>query len=225
MNKLIVLLGVLLTSLVVLAAPVFAGPPGPPAPPDGHALVTICHQPGTPAQKTMDVPDSAVAGHMRHGDAAGPCAPPPPPCPVIDFIVDADGIASPGTGLPGAQDPGLVCGAALSTFPAPNPLGNGSGLDWFDLNGDGQWTQATDAMHEEGTAFCATAIRDAIYQAGFDCVVIDLSGSLVNGMFVTGDVEFGGGPPNLVYFDANANGTWDDGEDLVLDPNGDLIFN
>lgn len=197
---------------------VLAGPPGPPAPPNGHNLVTICHKPGTPAQKTMDVPDSAVPGHLGHGDTKGPCVPP-----AVDKIIDADGIATNTDGLPGARDPGLVMGAMLSTFPAPNPLGNGSGLDWFDQDATGSWTLGDD-LHEEGTAFCATALRNAVYDLGLDCVVLDPEGSLVNLQFVTGDVEFGGGPANLKYYDANGNGTWDDGEDLVLDVNMNGIF-
>ena len=40
----------------------------------------ICHKPGTPAQKTLSVPESALSGHLGHGDTLGPClelAPPP----------------------------------------------------------------------------------------------------------------------------------------------------
>ena len=47
-------------------------------------LVTICHRPGTPAEKTMTLPGSALSGHLGHGDTIGPCpastsAPPQPP--------------------------------------------------------------------------------------------------------------------------------------------------
>src|SRR5919112_1992999 len=35
--------------------------------------VTICHKPGTPAEKTMEVPPSALHGHLRHGDRLDPC--------------------------------------------------------------------------------------------------------------------------------------------------------
>ena len=35
--------------------------------------VTICHKPGTPAEKTKEVPQSAVDGHLGHGDHLGPC--------------------------------------------------------------------------------------------------------------------------------------------------------
>src|SRR5215213_9890533 len=35
--------------------------------------VAICHKPGTPEEKTMEVPKSAVASHLRHGDRLGPC--------------------------------------------------------------------------------------------------------------------------------------------------------
>src|SRR5215217_9243034 len=36
-------------------------------------MVTICHKPGTPAEKTMELPQSAVDGHLGHGDHRGPC--------------------------------------------------------------------------------------------------------------------------------------------------------
>jgi hypothetical protein len=35
--------------------------------------VTICHKPGTPEEKTKEVPQSAVDGHLGHGDNLGPC--------------------------------------------------------------------------------------------------------------------------------------------------------
>ena len=36
-------------------------------------LITICHKPGTPAEKTMTVPLSALPGHLGHGDFIGSC--------------------------------------------------------------------------------------------------------------------------------------------------------
>lgn len=33
----------------------------------------VCHKPGTPAQKTLYVPSSAVPGHLGHGDYEGEC--------------------------------------------------------------------------------------------------------------------------------------------------------
>jgi hypothetical protein len=35
--------------------------------------VTICHKPGTPAQKIMVIPIQALAGHLGHGDKIGAC--------------------------------------------------------------------------------------------------------------------------------------------------------
>lgn len=35
--------------------------------------VTICHKPGTPAQKTLEIPIQALKGHLGHGDAIGAC--------------------------------------------------------------------------------------------------------------------------------------------------------
>ena len=46
-----------------------------------QAKVTICHKPGTPAQKTKEVPASAVDGHLGHGDYLGECKECPKECP------------------------------------------------------------------------------------------------------------------------------------------------
>lgn len=35
--------------------------------------VTICHKPGTPAQKTLVIPIQALPGHLGHGDTIGSC--------------------------------------------------------------------------------------------------------------------------------------------------------
>ena len=34
---------------------------------------TICHQPGTPAEQTMTIPNDALDGHLGHGDTIGAC--------------------------------------------------------------------------------------------------------------------------------------------------------
>lgn len=38
-----------------------------------HLTVTICHKPGTPAQKTLVIPIQALAAHLAHGDVIGTC--------------------------------------------------------------------------------------------------------------------------------------------------------
>lgn len=35
--------------------------------------VVVCHKPGTPAEQTLVLPQSALSGHLRHGDTEGPC--------------------------------------------------------------------------------------------------------------------------------------------------------
>jgi len=41
---------------------------------DVEEETVICHKPGTPAQKTMELPESAVEGHLGHGDYLGECS-------------------------------------------------------------------------------------------------------------------------------------------------------
>jgi hypothetical protein len=40
---------------------------------DAQGKVTICHKPGTPAERTLEVAASAVAAHLAHGDYLGAC--------------------------------------------------------------------------------------------------------------------------------------------------------
>ncbi len=35
--------------------------------------IVICHKPGDPAEKTMNISDAALPGHLKHGDLMGPC--------------------------------------------------------------------------------------------------------------------------------------------------------
>ena len=39
--------------------------------------ITICHKPGTPAEKTLTVAAPATGAHLNHGDQLGPCGVPP----------------------------------------------------------------------------------------------------------------------------------------------------
>lgn len=205
----------LLVVLAVLVA--FVAIPAGAAP---KQKATVCHKPGTPAQQTLEIAPEAVPGHLGHGDYKGPC--------VVDRIIDADGTASVGDGVPGAIE--VTAGTVLSTFPVA--VFNNSGLDGFDNDGDGLWTFDTDGpgplgddLHVEGTTFCATAIRDGIHQLGRDCKVLDPDGSLVNGQPVSFDLEVGAPlDARIKYNDANNNGSWDDGEDIVLDVNNNGVY-
>jgi hypothetical protein len=46
---------------------------GLPSPTGGVMKIAVCHKPGSPAQKTLVIPTTAVAGHLRHGDYIGAC--------------------------------------------------------------------------------------------------------------------------------------------------------
>ena len=56
-----------------LEPPLILPPVVVPVPPPEEGEETICHKPGTPAEKTMRVPRSALGGHLGHGDTLGPC--------------------------------------------------------------------------------------------------------------------------------------------------------
>ncbi len=62
-------IGLLVVTLILSYTPALAkDPSGPPL------YVTICHKPGTEAQKSLTLPYQAAEKHMVHGDYEGPCA-------------------------------------------------------------------------------------------------------------------------------------------------------
>ncbi|MBX3058463.1 MAG: FecR domain-containing protein [Anaerolineae bacterium] len=64
---------IVIVSITIIYTPPPPAPPPPGPPPGPGGNVTICHKPGTPAEKTMTLPQSALGGHLGHGDTMGPC--------------------------------------------------------------------------------------------------------------------------------------------------------
>jgi hypothetical protein len=152
-----------------------------------------------------------------------------------DYIIDADGIASPGRGIPGSVE--ITAGGLLTAWPAGLYV---EGIDAFDNDTSGTWTFGDD-LHLEGgpPGTCPTGIRSASYIVGADCVVLDLNGSLVNGQPVSCDFEGGAfcpagflAGPRPKFFDSGlVNGFYDAGalsagvaEDIIFDGNNNGIF-
>ncbi len=158
-----------------------------------------------------------------------------------DVIIDADGIATVGDGLgtcgspviAGAQQ--VAFGDPLTTWPASDP--DNHGIDILEGVVDSAWTSTCsgDDIHIEGASTaCPTGDRDGFHQdgtgaSGPDCVVLDYDGSLAEGDTVDCDLESGffcTGTllTDLVFFDTDGDGAWDDGEDIVVDTNGNGVF-
>lgn len=151
---------------------------------------------------------------------------------VFDRCIDTDGTVTPGDGFNTpftAGSPQVFIGAPLSPF--PDGPASFSGLDMFDNDFNGAWTfgpPGGDDLHLEDSSQCAGGIRNGVHNPG-DCIVLDYDGSLFDGQPVTCDLEFGLSfaapcPADVKYFDVNGNGSYDDGEDLVLDGNGNGVF-
>jgi hypothetical protein len=187
---------------------------------DPQIKVTICHKFGTPAEGTLQVGYPAAVSHVQqHGDFWGAC-------PQFDQFIDVDGIVTPGRGLPG----GINVSVGKPLTPWPTGFYN-EGLDWFDNDGSCTWTLGDDLHLEDGSGSCVTGIRNGFHEVGFDCVVLDLDASFFEGQLVDVDLETGtsftgclGPDPLLRFYDANGNGFYDNGEDIVLDANSNGVF-
>ncbi len=155
--------------------------------------------------------------------------------PIGDRIIDADGIASAGDGLgscglpatPGSRD--VTVGDPLTAWPTG---GGGEGIDILEGVVDSAWTfgcNGDDIHLEDGSGSCSTGIRDGSFNLGSDCKVLDHDNSLVNGQGVDCDLEGGSFCTgtlltDLKFHDANGDGHYDNGEDIVNDANNNGIF-
>jgi hypothetical protein len=148
----------------------------------------------------------------------------------VDFCLDGDGIATAQRGTFSA-----VWGDSLTTWPAPGDA-SAEGLDWFDLDANNVWTVNTDALHLERTTTCLTGIPNATYDLGLDCVLLDMGSNLVGGESVDCDLDNGFScAPNLVYLSSTGmkfvdgesilDGFYNNGEDIIIDVDGNGIFN
>ena len=151
-----------------------------------------------------------------------------------DFIIDMDGIKTSGRGS--TEDINVTDGDPLTRWPtdAP-PMGERAGIDWFDIDNSLTWTLGDDLMSEDPDT-CPTSDRNAEFDHGKDCPILDLDGHLnmTDGLVVDCDLETGVSPsgkwegncadPKLTFFDSDGDGFWDDGEDIILDENEDMIF-
>lgn len=184
---------------------------------------------------TVDMQGDCDGDSVIDAEDPAPHDPTDPRCAgaAIDLCIDADGIASPLSGLPGNTE--VVVGALLTNWPTGfDP--DDHGIDSFDNNGNGLWTFGPngDDIHIEGASpACPTGVRSASHVSGSDCVVLDNDGSLSDGQPVSCDFESGSfcpagylsGPAgDITFFDTNGDGYWDDGEDIILDVNGNGIF-
>jgi len=148
----------------------------------------------------------------------------------LDEIIDADGIATPNRGIPGSVE--VQEGDPLTSW--AGGIGGIEGLDWFDNDLSGTHTLGDDLHLEDPSGACSTSIRDADHDLGLDCKVLDLNNSLVDQQQVDCDFEGASvqgfacpafnGPNSIKFHDLNGNGVWDNGEDIVLDVDGDGFY-
>jgi hypothetical protein len=155
------------------------------------------------------------------------------PAPLIDSVIDCDGLTGVGRDCPASQE--VIRGDPLTNWPT-GP--SDEGIDGFDNDSSNSWTLGDD-LHIERTADgnCPTAVSNGLHMLGLDCVVLDLDTSFFNLQPVDCDFETGtfcGAPPNmltsgtgdLTFFDGIGadTGFYDTGEDIVLDVNKNGFF-
>jgi hypothetical protein len=135
-----------------------------------------------------------------------------------DFVIEADGSATTGNGLPGAQV--VAAGNALKGFKATIPPGTARTKDilMYDLDGNKKWSAGDALILENG-------VIDGIYNTSTDLVLLAGSRAIVNGEAADYQLYVVGRLLNIRFHDANGNNQWDDGEDIVVDVNRNMVYN
>ncbi|GAB5533795.1 MAG: hypothetical protein Rubg2KO_00440 [Rubricoccaceae bacterium] len=105
------------TSVRHISATEYRGQPATPA------TTTVCHQPGTPTEQTMDLAPGDIATHIGHGDTMGAC-PATPALPATNCSVPTEmvKICRPPSGSDTSWNDGteIMC-SAVPAFLAANP--------------------------------------------------------------------------------------------------------
>jgi len=163
----------------------------------------------------------------------------------VDVIIDLDGIATPGKGVGQEVSPGDDLVAWPTGFP---PEEKKAGIDWLDIDKnptDKTWTNG-DVLFSEDDHTCPTATRNQQFDppdpvdGTIDCVIIQVPLGPIPVLITDCDLEtgvsfsglFGIGNmcqdtrPNvqLAFFDTDGDTFWSNGEDIILDTNGNLKF-
>ena len=161
-----------------------------------------------------------------------------------DIIIDLDGITTPGKGIGQEVSPGDDLVAWPTGFP---PEEKKAGIDWLDIDNiptAKTWTNG-DVLFSEDDHTCPTATRNQQFDppAGgntIDCVIIQVplgpipvlttdcdleTGVSFSGLFGIGNMCQDTRPNvQLAFFDTDGDTFWSNGEDIILDTNGNLKF-
>jgi hypothetical protein len=167
--------------------------------------VTICHKPGTSAQKTMVLPVPAMRGHLNHGDTLGKCGggpPPPPPPPPTTVLCGGETATIVGTAgddsLTGTEGPDVIAGLAgndtILGLGGDDLICGGAGANTVN-GGDGFDT----CLEAEPSIACEESVL-TLRGAALDNLTVDTDG---DGIFDSREAELGTDPASAI-----AMGTW-----------------
>ena len=136
-----------------------------------------------------------------------------------DFVIDADGTSTAGDGLP--VNANTLPGAVIRTFEATvasiaegSRFAQGQSILWYDNDLDGKWSAGDDLVLEVGN-------NDSDYDEGTDLVILDANASLANGLVGSAQLQAIGDLLLIGFYDANGDGDWDSGENIIVDVNAD----
>jgi hypothetical protein len=94
---------------------------------DGECVI-LCHKPGTAAEQTLCVPESAVNAHLRHGDHLGECEDDAGPNTILDALLDIDGAQALVAAVSVVDESPVVTNRFLGSEPFVCPEGIGDML-------------------------------------------------------------------------------------------------
>jgi hypothetical protein len=132
-----------------------------------------------------------------------------------DIVIEGDGTSSNTSGLPGAQE--VANNNALTTFESAFSVNRTYGILMFESDNNSLWSIGDTLVLELGTI-------DGLYNSATDVIMLSGNSTLSNGDPASFQLLLVGDLLGILFHDANSNGSWDDGEDIVLDANHNDLY-
>ncbi len=105
-----------------------------------------------------------------------------------------------------------------NSIPSATKFLGSQSIIYYDQDNSGNWSTGDGLVIEGGT-------NNGVYNPATDQIIINTSTGISIGETGHSILQNSGELLKILFHDANSNGRWDSGEDIVVDVNGNGVYN